>query len=90
MKLDSDVKKMSFKERGQELARLRKLIRSHKNKSDNARCWHTDTQLYERALPEGSAGAGQMNRPELVLLGDCKKYIHGQQCFKRGCIGSGT
>ena len=90
MKLDSDIKEMSLGERGQELARLRQLIRIHKNKQNNARCWHTDTQLYDRTLPEGSTGAGQMNRPELVLLSDCKKYIRAQQCFKKGCIGSST
>lgn len=90
MKLDQDIKEMTFSERGQEIARLRKLIRTHKDKKDNARCWHTDTQLYEKALPEGAKGAGQMNRPELVLLRDCRKYIRGQQCFKRGCTGSGT
>jgi hypothetical protein len=86
MKIDIDVKEMTFSERGQELARLRSLIRTHKNKKDDARCWHTDTQPYEKALPEGSIDAGQMNQPEDVLLCNCKKYIRGQQCFKRGCL----
>ena len=89
MKIDSDIKEMTFAERGQELARLRQLIRTHKKKKDNARCWHNDTQLYDRALPEGSTGAGQMNQPEQILLGNCKKYIRGQQCFNRDCNRSG-
>ena len=85
MKLDTDIKKMSFGERGEELMRMRKLIRSHKRKRNNARCWHNDEQLYARILPEGSKHAGRMTLPEDVLLGNCRRYIHGQQCTQHKC-----
>jgi hypothetical protein len=87
MKLDRDVKAMSHRARGRELMRLRALIRTHKKKKDNARCWHCDEQLYKRTLPEGSEGAGRMTLSEAVLLRNCKKYIRGQQCTQRGCRG---
>jgi hypothetical protein len=85
MKLDQDIRAMGLAARGQELMRLRNLLRSHKNKRDNARCWHNDEQLYARVLPEGSSGAGSMTLPETVLLRNCKRYIRGQQCVSRGC-----
>jgi hypothetical protein len=80
MKLDDDIKKMSHAKRGKEIARLRRLIRTHKAKKDNARCWHNDEQLYDKTLPEGSANAGKMTLPEDVLLQNCKRYIKRQQC----------
>lgn len=82
--LDKDIKKMSFGERGRELMRLRRLIRTHKAKKNNARCWHNDEQLYARALPEGSAHAGKMILPETTLLRNCTRYIRGQQCALHG------
>lgn len=80
MKTERDILGMSFGKRGRELQRLRALIRTHKRKPNNARCWHTDEQLYDRALPEGSKDAGRMTLPEKVLLRKCKQYIRGQQC----------
>ena len=79
MKLDNDVKKMSNAERGQEIQRLRGLIRTHKAKKDNARCWLADIALYDMALPEGSGGAGSMDLPREVLLINCARYIDRQQ-----------
>lgn len=89
MKLDLDIKAMNLSARGQELMRLRNLIRTHKSKRDNARCWHNDEELYARALPEGSRGAGKMLLPEVVLLRNCKRYIRNQQCISRGCKKKG-
>ncbi len=86
MKLDGDVKKMSSGKRGQEITRLRTLIRSHKSKQNNARCWHNDEHLYAKALPEGSKSAGRMILPITILLRNCKRYIKGQQCSKSSCI----
>lgn len=83
MKLDKDVKAMSKSARGQELMRVRRLIRSHKQKRDNARCWLNDERLYDQVLPEKSAGAGKMTLPEEVLLRNCKRYIRRQKCT--GC-----
>lgn len=80
--LDKDIKDMSFGERGRELARVRRLIRTHKAKKNNARCWHNDEQLYARTLPEGSANAGKMILPENILIRNCKHYIRGQQCTR--------
>lgn len=85
MKLDKDIQTMSFKARGQELMRLRSLIRTHKKKRDNARCWHNDETLYAKTLPEGSDGAGKMTLPEEKLLRNCRLYIRGQQCVNRRC-----
>ncbi len=79
MALDSDIKKMSHGERGKEIARVRKLIRTHKRKEGNARCWLNDCNLYRAVLPEGGEGAGRMSLPTCVLLGFCKKYIEGQK-----------
>lgn len=89
MKLDKDIEKMSLAARGQELMRVRKLIRTHKKKKDNARCWHTDLQLYSATLPEGSRGAGEMSLPLPLLIQNCKKYIRGQQCTLHGCKKKG-
>ena len=89
MKLDRDVKDMSSGKRAQELMRLRGLIRTHKRKKDNARCWLNDKQLYARALPEGSRGAGRMTLPKEVLLRNCERYIHNQQCSQHNCTKKG-
>jgi hypothetical protein len=79
MKLDKDVAEMNSSERGQELQRLRSLIRTHKRLKNNARCWLSDVALYDRALPEGSSGAGRMDLPREVLLVQCDRYIRNQQ-----------
>ena len=85
MKLDKDIKRMSHGKRGQELMRLRRLLRTHKAKENNARCWLNDRNLYDKALPEKSEGAGRMNLPEKVLLSNCRKYIRGQKCDMGKC-----
>jgi hypothetical protein len=79
MKLDKDVKKMSKAKRGKELQRLRSLIRTHKKRENNARCWMADVELYKKALPEGGGGAGRMDLPKNLLLLNCVRYISGQQ-----------
>lgn len=83
MNLDKDLHLMSFAARGQEIMRIRRLIRTHKKKKDNARCWLNDLQLYDDILPEGSGKAGRMNLPACVLLKNCKKYILGQKCKRK-------
>ncbi len=83
MRTDKDIAEMSFGERGRELKRIWRLIRTHKRKRDNARCWHNDLQLYEAVLPEGCRGAGRMTLPKEVLLRNCSKYIDRQKCV--GC-----
>jgi hypothetical protein len=88
MALDKDVKKMSFSKRGEEIQRLRKLIRTHKSLKNNARCWLSDLALYDRALPEGSGGAGKMMLPKKTLLIQCASYIDRQQ--RDICPKSGT
>ncbi len=80
MKLDKDILEMSHAERGQELMRVRKLIRTHKAKRNNARCWLADLMLYAKTLPEKNTGAGSMDLPIQVLLKNCRQYIVGQQC----------
>ncbi len=71
---------MGLAERGRELMRLRRLIRTHKEKEGNARCWLNDVRLYSQTLPEGGGNAGRMDLPEAELLRNCKRYIRGQQC----------
>lgn len=80
MKLDSDIKAMNPDRRGQELQRLRGLIRSHKKKRGHARCWKNDENLYDLTLPEGSEGMGRMDLPKDVLMKKCSRYIDNQQC----------
>ncbi|MBA3732903.1 hypothetical protein H0W91_00830 [Patescibacteria group bacterium] len=80
MKLDRDIKEMSLSERGKELQRLRNLLRTHKARENNARCWMADITLYDSALPEGSKGTGQMNLPRETLLRNCANYIDRQKC----------
>ena len=75
MKLDDDIKEMTFAERGQELARIRSLIRTHKKKRRHARCQFNDDFLYKHSLPEGSENVGYMDLPIDVLLRGCEKYI---------------
>lgn len=79
MRLDREIKEMTLGERGRELQRLRMLIRTHKSKSRNGRCWKNDENLYDLALPEGSEGGGRMDLPFDVLIAGCRKYIKGQQ-----------
>ena len=83
MKLDPDIKAMSFGERGKEFQRLRNLVRTHKANENNSRCWIADLDLYDRALPEGSGGAGKMDLPREVLLANCGRYIDRQQIDKK-------
>ena len=78
-KLDGGINMMNFSERGQEIQRLRNLIRTHKRKKGNARCWLNDKNLYEKALPEGSNNSGRMDLPEETLLKNCRNYIAGQK-----------
>ena len=90
MKTDKDILGMSFTERGRELQRLRQLIRTHKKKKDNARCWLNDLTLYKKALPEGQTGAGRMELPKEALLVQCDRYIRGQQKRLPSCLKLGT
>ena len=83
MKLDKDIKNMSFSERGKELQRARKLIRTHKARKDNERCWMADVELYNRTLPEKGGEAGKMGLPEEVLIVECRRYIKSQKCDKK-------
>lgn len=87
MKLDADIKAMSTGDLKQELQRIRSLVRTHKGRKGNARCWHVDLELYESVLPEGCEGAGKMNLSKDVLLKKCNGYIDRQQCVLRGCRG---
>jgi len=87
MKLDRDILDMSLGELRKEIMRVRRLVRTHKKKKDNARCWHGDLQLYARIIPEGCEGAGKMRLPLSVLLRNCERYIQRQQCTKYGCKG---
>lgn len=89
MKLDKDITEMSSAARGHELMRIRSLIRTHKKKRNNGRCWHNDIQLYDRTLPEGCKEAGKMTLPFHVLIRNCRKYIRGQQCTLHGCKKKG-
>ncbi len=79
MRLDKEIRNMSFGERGGEVQRLRNLIRTHKKKSRHGRCWKNDENLYNHSLPEGSEGGGRMDLPPEVLLKECRRYIDGQQ-----------
>ena len=79
MALDGDIRKMTHAERGRELQRLRNLIRTHRSKKDNARCWLNDRQLYNKALPEGDQNAGRMLLSFDTLIANCRRYIQGQQ-----------
>jgi len=80
MKLDDDIKNMSFEQRGKALQRARNLVRTHKNKKNNARCWINDLNLYDKLLPEGIEKPGKMDLSLDILLENCKKYIEGQKC----------
>lgn len=80
MKLDQDIKNMSSGQRAKELMRVRVLIRTHKKKKNNARCWINDEVLYDKVLPEGSKNAGRMTLSKDILLQNCARYISGQQC----------
>ena len=74
---------MSHGERGQALARVWALIRTHKRKCNNGRCWQNDIALYKRTV--GTRGSGRMDLPEKVLFRNCKRYIRGQQCSLKKC-----
>ena len=60
-KLDVDIKGMSLGQRGNEIQRLREIIRSHKRKENSSSRRLADVELYNRALPEGAQGAGRMD-----------------------------
>lgn len=79
MKLDPDIKKMTAGVARQELMRVRELIRTHRDREENSRCWHADEELYGRVLPETKL-AGRMDGDKNVLLGNCARYIERQQC----------
>ncbi len=68
----------------QKLQKIRNAVRRHRDAKGNARCWHNDLQLYEKALPEAKP-AGKMDLPESVLLKNCRRYIRRQQCPSTGC-----
>ena len=84
MKLDKDVKDMTAGEARQALMRVRRLIRTHKRKKGNARCFHNDTALYNATLPEGSRGSGVMDLSEKEHLKKCARYVRLQQCSANG------
>lgn len=79
IKLDPDVKGMDASpEAKQTIMRLRRGIRKHRDKDENARCWHADLELYA-LLPEEKP-AGRMDQPKETLLGNCERYIDRQKC----------
>lgn len=85
MKMDFDIKNKSEGELRLELQRVRNAIRRHKKADGNARCWHNDLDLYDRALPEGKKGSGKMDIAKEILLKNCGRYIDRQQCSVNGC-----
>lgn len=68
----------------EELVRLRRELRRHRDLKDNDRCWHADCELYARTLPE-DVEPGRMTSPKEELLHNCNAYIDQQQCESRGC-----
>jgi hypothetical protein len=83
-RLDPDLRTMTAGKLRQELMRVRNSIRWHRDLKDNARCHHSDQQLYAKTLPE-QVPAGEMTLPEDVLFNKCVPYIRGQQCVLHGC-----
>lgn len=84
MKLDKDIKMMTDGEARQELQRVRELVRTHRDREGNSRCWHADLELYGRVLPENEM-PGRMDLPKDVLLANCSRYIDRQQCDGSKC-----
>lgn len=89
MRLDRDIKVMTEGQAHQELMRIRRLLRTHRDRSENSRCWHADAELYARVLPE-SKPPGRMDLPKEVLLKQCGRYIDHQQCQHIRCPGFQT
>jgi ATP-dependent DNA ligase len=83
---DVDIAEMAIGELRRELMRVRRIVRTHRDKIDDARCWHNDLQLYASVLPEEKP-PGRMDGQEDKLLRKCKKYIRRQQCVLYGCLG---
>ncbi|GEM_PF-3433990 len=75
---DRDLKKFTPSQLRQLIMKLRQAIRKHRDKAENARCWHNDLELYA-ALPDAKP-AGRMTKPEAELLRNCRRYIRRQQC----------
>ena len=78
MPQDRDLKKLTPAALRNEVMRLRKALRKHRDADENARCWHNDLALYG-LLPEGKK-PGKLRGPEKVLLRNCLKYIRRQKC----------
>jgi hypothetical protein len=78
VKLDTDTKGMTVGQLRQQLTRVRRAIRKHRDARGNARCWHNDLELYADALPEAKP-AGRMTGDFEALLRNCRRYIRRQQ-----------
>lgn len=82
MALDPDIRSMTGGHARRELMRVRQLVRTHRDRREDARCWHADAELYARILPEQSP-PGRMDGDKQRLLVHCARYIDRQQCS--GC-----
>lgn len=61
-----------------EIRRTRRLMRTHKGKKDNGRCWLNDEVLYQATIPEGSDFLGADLSSE-ALLAQCDIYIRREK-----------
>jgi len=78
IRIDPDLKQMSWSELQKEVMRLRQGIRKHSAAKENTRCWHNDLTLYG-VLPE-TRTPGRMLGDEKQLLRNCRRYIRRQRC----------
>lgn len=83
---DNSLGVLTLDELREELLRLRRELRWHRDLKDNDRCWHSDRELYGRTLPENKE-PGRMTSPKVELRRNCDIYIDQQQCELRGCTG---
>jgi hypothetical protein len=85
-KLDPDIRAMGFHARGQELQRIRTLMRTLVGKTGNACCWENYPILFDRVLPEGCDSVGDMTTlPPEVLLKRCWSFIRSHHDKCAGC-----
>lgn len=56
-----------------EVHRLRKAIRAHRDERGHDACWLDDLELY-KVLPEGTSDVDQQLPPEKEFLDNCKRY----------------
>lgn len=78
--MDEDIKNMSVSQLQEEIMKLRKGIRTHRDQKGDENCWLDDQMYLYGLLPEKIGANPELPDKELMML-NCSRYY---DCRKSG------